>query len=167
MLQKPTILLCNSLSLMVLFAGDLPAGPCPCDADLAPPGGNGVIDFEDLLVVLDCLGGVFPPAGPGVCDIDCDADIDVCDLGEALNQYAGTPGPPVIGCGYVHGDIFPPGGDGIVDLGDILCVLNDFGGLCAGLDNVADIEPCPLGDNDVDLSDILEVLDGFTGDDCC
>jgi len=82
----------------------------------------------------------------------------------------------VPGCTEVqlYGDIVPvppdPAagnvpGDGIVDLNDILCVLDDFAhpNICAGNGDVAPCSPNLI----VDLDDILAVLDAFAGDYAC
>jgi len=68
-----------------------------------------------------------------------------------------------------YGDLVPPGppaGNCVVDLDDILCVLDDFGGLCEGVDGIADIAPCG-GNAVIDLDDILAVLDAFGGNYAC
>ncbi len=76
------------------------------------------------------------------------------------------------GCGCapnynLFGDIHPPtDGNCTVDLDDILCVLDDFGGLCGGLNDVADVAPCG-GGGGVDLDDILAILDAFAQDFLC
>jgi len=64
------------------------------------------------------------------------------------------------------GDIAPLGGDGVVDLDDILCVLDDFAapGNCAG---DGDVVPCDVGGGLIDLDDILAILDAFAGDYAC
>jgi len=65
-------------------------------------------------------------------------------------------------CQY-YGDIFPMGGDCDVNIDDILCVLDDFGGLCFGSpDFIGDIIPCG-GDipPETDLDDVLAVLEAF------
>jgi len=65
-----------------------------------------------------------------------------------------------------YADIAPPGGDGVIDLNDILCVLDDFGNPanCAGN---ADIYPCSPPDGTIDLNDILSVLDAFGNNNAC
>jgi len=63
----------------------------------------------------------------------------------------------------LYGDVT---GDGVVDLNDILCVLDDFGNpnACTG---DGDIFPCGGGDGTIDLNDILAILDAFGGNFAC
>jgi len=67
-------------------------------------------------------------------------------------------------CRNVYGDL---DGTGVIDLSDILCVLDGFGGVydhCPA--ERADIAPCER-DGVIDLSDILAVLDAFGGRALC
>jgi hypothetical protein len=119
------------------------------DADL-----DGDVDQDDRALFLFLLKGTGQDcAGSAGADANFDGVVDFCDW--ALSG------------GY--GDVFPTnGGDGFVDVGDILCILDGFAGepTC---ENVADIFPCPAGDGFVDVGDILAVLDAFAGFplDCC
>jgi hypothetical protein len=72
--------------------------------------------------------------------------------------------PTTGGPGPVYGDVAPPGGDGIINIDDILCVLNGFGNasLCPG----ADLAPCG-GNGIVNLDDILAELGAFAGNPLC
>ncbi|NOS99969.1 MAG: hypothetical protein HOP29_05025 [Phycisphaerales bacterium] len=98
-----------------------------------------------------------PAADP--CDDNVHCTIDACS--EAADQCMHTPtasfGP--------YGD---PNGDGNIDIFDILCVLDTFGGsfgVCTL--NEADLAPCG-GDGELDVFDILMILDLFSGiDPCC
>ncbi len=97
-----------------------------------------------------------------------------------MNQYTTTPGGQrtydakgnliQIGASCTcrpYGDVFPPEGDGGVDVSDVLCVLDGFSD--AALCSQADIAPCagnnwaPHGDGTIDLSDLLAVSDAFGG----
>src|SRR5688572_3326089 len=40
---------------------------CPCNADIAPPGGNGTVDVSDLLAVIATWGQTGPPRPQGDC----------------------------------------------------------------------------------------------------
>jgi len=64
----------------------------------------------------------------------------------------------------VYGDIAPPGGDGVVNLDDILCVLDGFENM--GDCQSGDILPCG-GNALIDIDDILAVLDAFSGESAC
>ena len=49
---------------------------CPCDPDMD---GNGFITNDDILLLVNCVGQ--PPIGECEgADIDCDGDIDCCDV---------------------------------------------------------------------------------------
>jgi len=69
-----------------------------------------------------------------------------------------------------YGDVFPPGGNGVMDVDDMLCSLDCFMGIapCA---LEADIWPCEGGDGQCDVDDVLVSLDAFSGvfacDDSC
>ena len=68
--------------------------------------------------------------------------------------------------GVVYGDVYPLGGNGIVDLDDILCVLDDFADsdTCEGDGDIKGGGGTPCEPNGViDLDDILAVLDAFGG----
>jgi len=36
--------------------GPCPPIPLPCDADITPPGGNGLVNIDDLVMVLNGFG---------------------------------------------------------------------------------------------------------------
>jgi hypothetical protein len=55
--------------------------------------------------------------------------------------------------------------NGIVDIDDILCVLNQFAGGQCGLS--ADVVPCTGGNGVVDVADIVAILDAFAGVQVC
>jgi len=57
--------------------------------------------------------------------------------------------------------------DGVVDLLDILCVLDGFGGQFTNCPpESVDIAGCQA-DGTIDVSDILAILDAFAGDNPC
>ena len=61
---------------------------CPCDGDMD---GNGVIQMQDILFVIDCVNGV-EPEPPQTCDaadIDCDGVVDLCDASRVHCQFIG------------------------------------------------------------------------------
>jgi hypothetical protein len=79
-------------------------------------------------------------------------------------------GPSATLCGApmtatVFGDIAPPGGDGLVNLDDILCVLGGFGN--ASSCPAADLRPCGAADGVIGLDDILTILAAFAGSNVC
>ena len=64
-----------------MIAVDLPGEVQPqCPADIAPPGGNGVINVDDLLAVINTWGqtgppgtiqgDIAPPGGNGLVNVD-------------------------------------------------------------------------------------------------
>jgi hypothetical protein len=55
-------------------------------------------------------------------------------------------------------DIAPPGGDGSIDVNDLLAVIAAWGA-CANPDDCpADISPQPGGDDNVNVNDLLAVI---------
>jgi len=142
------------------------SGPgCPCNADIAPPGGSGVIDVDDLLAISNCLSGL---SSDPACDVNCDGQVTTRDLGDVRCQFAGggaacctapggaccLPGPACIetsamGC-------FPPGE-----------IFFGVGTTCAGMACPecpcnADIEPAG-GDGDVDVDDLFLIINCLSG----
>jgi hypothetical protein len=100
-----------------------------------------------------CAGeaGCTHPFNTASCD-----DGEACTAGDicAVGVCAGS---PIV---VLFADIRPSGGDGSVDVSDVLCVLNGF----------ANPEDCPEGDlipcggnGYIDLSDILVILSAFEG----
>ena len=62
----------------------------PCPADITPPGGNGVVNIDDLVAILNafgacvgCVEDITPPGGNGVVNID--------DLVALLNAFGVCP----------------------------------------------------------------------------
>jgi hypothetical protein len=81
------------------------------------------------------------------------------------DDLGGTPSGPGMVC-RPYGDISPkPAGDGFVDVGDILKVLDGFADPAAYPN--ADIHPCCTGDGKVDVGDVIAALDAFTGNPAC
>jgi hypothetical protein len=65
--------------------------PSPCPADIAPAGGNGQVNIDDLLAVINAWGSC-----PGPCPQSCDADIvpktgdgqvNIDDLLKVINEW--------------------------------------------------------------------------------
>lgn len=98
------------------------------------------------------------------CEVECfddgdcaDADPctqDSCESGQCAHDPISRP----------YGDVAPPGGDGNVDVGDILCVLDGFADPVTCPDG--DLSPCG-GDGNRDVGDVLAVLDAFAGNPGC
>jgi len=108
---------------------------------------DGVVNEDDRAFMLLVLKGSGACAGSAGADLNYDGVVDFCDW-----FLSGS-----------YGDVSPaPTGDGFVDVGDILCVLDGFGGLEPCF-NFTDIFPCPAGDGFVDVGDILAILDAFAG----
>lgn len=120
----------------------------------------------------DC-GAVGDQCNAGVCNEvtdTCDpqavADGSPCDDNDACTVAdvcsSGTCGGTRIV--ELYGDLAPPGGDGSVNLDDLLCVLNGFASFEAC--PPGDIAPC-FGDGIIDLDDMLAVLSAFSGNYRC
>jgi choice-of-anchor C domain-containing protein len=69
--------------------------PVPCPADIAPPGGNGMVNIDDLLSVINAWG---PCAGscPQSCDADIapptsDVEVNIDDLLVVINGWGPCP----------------------------------------------------------------------------
>lgn len=92
------------------------------------------------------------------------------DCGDSTSAVA-TLTVNAVGCpnnhpGCDHSDIFPVGGDCVVDLSDLGVVLANFApGIPGKMRNQGDIFPLSGGDGFVDLSDLGQVLADF-GTDC-
>ncbi|NOS99275.1 MAG: hypothetical protein HOP29_01455 [Phycisphaerales bacterium] len=105
-------------------------------------------------IVRTCCDCVAPPC---TTQADCD-DNNVCTWDQCT----------AAGCTHtltIYGDV---NHDGTVDIFDILCVLDAFGGVfttCTALDT--DLAGCPGGDGMHDVFDILGVLDAFAGVNSC
>jgi len=114
---------------------------------------------ENNAVGFDGMWGVDTrlPSGVVICS-DRQRGLFVFDVTAALASVNPA------ACG-LFGDIAPPGGDGIVDLNDILCVLDGFANQLNCPD--ADLIPCGGGGDGIDLNDILAVLDAFSADYAC
>jgi hypothetical protein len=61
---------------------------CPCDGDLD---GSGLVQVQDILIVIDCLNGVEPqpPLSCDVADVNCDGTVDACDTSRVYCQFIG------------------------------------------------------------------------------
>lgn len=101
------------------------------------------------------LNGCVHIANSNVCD-----DGDECTRNDVCTGGVCTGEPFVV----LFGDVAPPGGNLIVNLDDLLCVLNGFGApaSCPG----ADLVPCG-GNGVVNLDDILAELAAFAGTYVC
>ena len=59
---------------------------------------------------------------------------------------------------FCHGDIYPPGGDGVVNLDDLAQLLGHFGMTSGATYEDGDIYPPPDGNGAVNLDDLAELL---------
>jgi len=141
-----------------------------CDCVIQPPLDEGcclpnAVGFGCVNALpADCLamGGI--PQGPGsLCSspAPCCTSDGRCRMIDPLccDELGGmvTPGTTCV----LYGDITPkPSGDGFVDVGDVLKMLDGFSdpALCPQ----CDIAPC-CGDGFIDVGDVLAVLDAFSG----
>ena len=64
----------------------------------------------------------------------------------------------------LYADIVPAGGNGVIDLDDVLCALAGFAAAAAC--PAADLAPCE-GNGIIDLDDVLAVLATFAGTPPC
>lgn len=142
--------------------------------------GDGLVNALDQTILTANLTGV------GCCgDSDCGA-LEVCDAATHVCVSSGFAcvtlldcklDPDDNGCNHStcpsgvcvyncvrYGDVQPPGGNGIVNLDDILCILAGFSNpaTCPN----ADINPCG-GNVIINLDDILAVLGAFSGANPC
>jgi len=117
------------------------AGNCPADA--FQPNGTPCDDSLFCNGTDTCTGGI--------CIVDSG---DPCP-GESCNETTDE-------C-YLYGDL---NDDGVVDIDDIFCVLDDFSNrnACSG---DGDIFPCGGGNGLIDLDDILAILDTISGSPPC
>jgi hypothetical protein len=93
-------------------------------------------------------------------DMACD-DGDSCTVDDdcSTGTCAGT---PVV---ILYADVYPPGGDDMVDVDDLMCGVLGHGGV-APCDELGDIDPCG-GDGDVDVDDIGAIVYAYAGDYAC
>lgn len=90
----------------------------------------------------------------------CD-DFDECTVDDLCSASEGCTGSAVV---RLYGDVAPPGGDGLVELADIICLVTGYGALlqCPA----GDIAPCGQ-DGLIELSDILAGLDAYNDVNLC
>jgi hypothetical protein len=115
--------------------------------------GNRLIDTADI-------------AGGTSCDRNVNQIPDECECGDV--NVCTWDGFDAIGAcvqaARPWGDVWPPGGDGNVDVSDILCAVDCFGEFCSCPG--ADIANC-MPDRNCDVGDVLAVFDAFVGLDHC
>jgi len=83
-------------------------------------------------------------------------DANNCTINDACSSGTCVGTPTVI----IPGDVFPSGGNGILDVDDMICELLAFFDL--GLCPEADIFPCGKPDGIIDVDDLSVVLGAFT-----
>ena len=138
----------------------------------APTGGDGVIDQDDIDYVLNNFGDWSNLDEAATMDlsadmngdlvVDCDDVLLIADkLGVTVPDCA--PSCPNNQPGCDNSDIFPIGGDCLVDLSDLGVVLSNFQvGVPGKTRDQGDIFPLGgTGDGFVDLSDLGQVLADF------
>jgi len=159
---------CNGLPDECDIADCLPGDPAcgDCNSNGVPDGcegdcqSDGIPDPCQILVGTSCdLNNGPDVPGNGVPD-ECECgDGDPCTWHGFIDGVCVmTPRP--------YGDVAPPGGDGFVDVGDILCALDCFADYCSCAS--ADIFPNCAPNRICDVGDVLAMLDAFGGiDPCC
>jgi hypothetical protein len=69
-----------------------PAITFPCPADIAPPGGDGAVNVNDLLAVINGWGACPAPCPPSCnADINDDCMVNVNDLLAVINAWGSCP----------------------------------------------------------------------------
>jgi len=138
----------------------------PADGDgCCPPRGNAINDDDCDPVCGNgvCEEGETTPNCPADCECSADSecnDLYVCTLDQCVGDTCSyTPSP------YDYGDVDR---NGAINVFDLFCILNGFGGdfsVCTLGDD--DIHPC-AGNETVNIFDLFAVLDAFGGaDPCC
>jgi hypothetical protein len=87
-------------------------------------------------------------------------DGDLCTVNDTCGGGACT-GTRIT---VLYADIFPPGGDGAVDVDELVCLVGGY----ANMDDCpeGDIEPCG-GDADIDVDDLVNMVRAYAGDFAC
>lgn len=57
---------------------------CACNSDFD---GDDIVSVMELTAVLDCINGDRPCTVPEAGDVDCDGDVDFCDLSKVLCAF--------------------------------------------------------------------------------
>ena len=149
-------------------------GAQPREGSIINLGFIGYIDSVRISSVARYSGASFTPA---VGDFANDADTQLLynfnetpgsttvidSSGHNLNGILGPPSSgfsaPIFGsfptCDF---DISPPGGDNLVNVGDLLAVINSWGP-CKGC--AADLAPAPSGDDNVNVADLLAIINSW------
>jgi hypothetical protein len=127
----------------------IPVIAVDCFADIAPKGGNGNVDVDDLLLVINSWGR----CRGCVADIEFSGIVDVDDLLAVINQWGECPGGGVSICGDPRlGDCYiahagvgcsePACCEAICNF-DPFCCAQQWDQLCADFANIA--EACAEG----------------------
>ncbi len=90
----------------------------------------------------------------------CD-DADSCTIDDSCAGGSCT-GTAIV---VLYADIVPPGGDDVVELSDLSCLLMGYNELAACVPG--DIWPCNAPDGIIELSDVLAMLDAYGGNPPC
>lgn len=69
-----------------------PCVPQNCPGDIAPPGGNGVVNVQDMLAVINAWGSCAPPCPPSCLgDVNNSCAVNVQDLLAVINAWGPCP----------------------------------------------------------------------------
>lgn len=132
-------------------------------ASTAQHGGVGKLtSFSNTYTLADGFWHAAAPAGCP-CTTLADCRNSTCMDDNGCNHATCVSGTCVFTCER-YGDVQPAGGNGIVNIDDILCILGGFASYqsCPN----ADINPCG-GNATINLDDILSVLVAFAGGNPC
>ena len=145
---------CNGQETCNPDTGDCQTGVAPdCDDGNACTMDRCDNSHPDADPVTGCLHEAADDGTPCDDGNDCTAD-DRCTL-------AACTGTPVV---VLFGDVVPPGGNGIADIDDLLCVLAGFADAAECPDG--DLAPCG-GNGVIDIDDVLVELLAFAGEFAC
>jgi outer membrane protein assembly factor BamB len=146
----------------LMWAVEMPSAvySSPSLADLD---GDGFLEiafgcYDHKFYVLDHNGNTFVP-NPNTKPKDLAPWPTYRQNNQRTGFYPGPPRTP-----KVPGDIAPPGGNGIVDVDDLLAVINAWGE-CPPPGNkpcIADIAPAATPNNIVDVDDLLMVINNWS-----
>ena len=131
------------------------SGPFALNANDFDFDDDGVFDFCDTCTDTDSDGFGNPNFVHNTCAVDNCPEVFNPDQLDTNGNGIGDACKPPPPCPQ---DIVPKGGNGTVDVDDLLLVINSWG---ACVDCPADISPAPNGNDTVDVDDLLAVINAW------